>query len=102
MACQALSMMSQVCRACGGFFRVAIKIESPRLYQHPIYRQRYIRYQRSKQMPTLLHITVSPRGNHSISRQLGVAAVHEWQEHNPGGRVIERDLAKTSLSFIDS
>ena len=53
-------------------------------------------------MPTLLHITVSPRGNHSISRQLGVAAVHEWQEHNPGGRVIERDLAKTSLSFIDS
>jgi hypothetical protein len=23
-------------------------------------------------MPTLLHITVSPRGHHSISRQLGV------------------------------
>ncbi len=53
-------------------------------------------------MPTLLHITVSPRGNHSISRQLGAAAVHEWREHNPAGGVIERDLAKTSLSFVDS
>ena len=53
-------------------------------------------------MPTLLHITVSPRGDHSISRQLGTAAVREWKEHNPQGRVIERDLAKTPLSFIDS
>src|SRR5579859_7536988 len=53
-------------------------------------------------MPTLLHVTVSPRGGHSISRQLGAAGVREWQEHNPEGRVIERDLASTSLSFIDS
>ena len=53
-------------------------------------------------MTTLLHITVSPRGDHSISRQLGAAAVSEWEERNPGGRVIERDLAKKSLSFIDS
>ena len=53
-------------------------------------------------MPTLLHITVSPRGNHSISRQLGAAAAREWKERNPEGRVIERDLAKTSLSFVDS
>jgi FMN-dependent NADH-azoreductase len=52
-------------------------------------------------VPTLLHITVSPRGNHSISRQLGVAAVREWQENNLGGRVVERDLAKTPLSFVD-
>ena len=53
-------------------------------------------------MPTLLHITVSPRGHHSISRQLGAVAVHEWKEHNPGGRVVERDLARTSLLFVDS
>ena len=53
-------------------------------------------------MPTLLHLTVSPRGDHSISRQLGSAAVGEWEKDNPGGRVIERDLARTSLSFIDS
>jgi len=29
-------------------------------------------------------------------------ARHEWREHNPGGRVVERDLARTSLSFVDS
>src|SRR5579864_4888762 len=52
-------------------------------------------------MPALLHITVSPRGDHSLSRQLGAAAVREWNEHNPAGRVMERDLAKTELSFID-
>jgi FMN-dependent NADH-azoreductase len=53
-------------------------------------------------MPTLLHITVSPRGHHSISRQLGAVAIHEWKEHNPGGHVVEHDLARTSLLFIDS
>jgi FMN-dependent NADH-azoreductase len=52
-------------------------------------------------MPTLLHITVSPRGNYSISRQLGNAAVEAWKQRNPGGRVIERDLAKTPLTFVD-
>jgi FMN-dependent NADH-azoreductase len=52
-------------------------------------------------MATLLHINVSPRGNYSISRQLGNAAVDAWKERNPGGRVIERDLAKTSLTFVD-
>lgn len=52
-------------------------------------------------MPTLLHINVSPRGNYSISRQLGAAAVEAWQKSNRGGRVIERDLAKTPLTFID-
>lgn len=52
-------------------------------------------------MPTLLHISVSPRGNYSISRQLGAAGVEAWQKSNPGGRVIERDLAKTPLTFID-
>jgi FMN-dependent NADH-azoreductase len=52
-------------------------------------------------MPTLLHINVSPRGNYSISRQLGNAAVEAWKERNPSGRVIERDLAKTPLTFVD-
>ncbi len=52
-------------------------------------------------MPTLLHINVSPRGNYPISRQLGAAAVQAWQKSNPGGRVIERDLAKSPLTFID-
>ena len=32
-------------------------------------------------MPTLLHITVSPRGNQSISRRLSDAAVEAWIDH---------------------
>jgi len=52
-------------------------------------------------MATLLHINVSPRGNYSISRQLGNMAVDAWKERNPGGGVIERDLANTSLTFVD-
>lgn len=52
-------------------------------------------------MATLLHINVSPRGNYSISRRLGNAAVQAWKDRNPGGRVIERDLAKTALTFVD-
>jgi FMN-dependent NADH-azoreductase len=52
-------------------------------------------------MPTLLHISVSPRGKDSISRRLGNAAVEAWKAQNPGGRVIERDLAKTPLTFVD-
>ena len=52
-------------------------------------------------MATLLHINFSPRGTYSISRQLGNAAVQAWKEGNPGGRVIERDLANTALTFVD-
>ena len=52
-------------------------------------------------MSTLLHISVSPRGTDSISRQLGDAAVEAWKAKNPDGRVIERDLAKTPLTFVD-
>lgn len=52
-------------------------------------------------MSTLLYIHVSPRGDYSISRQLGNAAVQEWKKKNPGGRIIERDLAKTQLTFVD-
>jgi FMN-dependent NADH-azoreductase len=52
-------------------------------------------------MPTLLHLSVSPRGSYSISRRLSDAAVEAWKQRNPGGRVIERDLAKTQLTFVD-
>jgi len=52
-------------------------------------------------MPTLLYISISPRGDYSISRQLGNAAVEAWKVRNPEGRVIERDLAKTALTFVD-
>lgn len=52
-------------------------------------------------MANLLYISVSPRGNHSISRRLGDAALSRWKTKNPHGRVIERDLAKTALTFVD-
>ena len=52
-------------------------------------------------MPTLLYVSVSPRGKASISRRLGDEAVEAWKARNPGGRVIERDLAKTPLTFVD-
>ena len=52
-------------------------------------------------MPTLLYISSSPRGDYSISRQLGSAAVEAWKARNPKGRVIERDLTTTPLTFVD-
>ncbi len=52
-------------------------------------------------MPTLLHIDVSPRGDHSISRQVSRAAASAWKQKNPGGKVIERNLAQTKLTFVD-
>lgn len=52
-------------------------------------------------MPTLLHLDASPRGDYSISRQLSTAAVKSWKDKNPGGKVIERDLTKTEMTFVD-
>lgn len=52
-------------------------------------------------MPTLLYISISPRGDYSISRQLGNAAVEAWKARNPKGRVVERDLTRTPLTFVD-
>jgi FMN-dependent NADH-azoreductase len=52
-------------------------------------------------MATLLHFTVSPRGKESISRRLGNSAVEAWKVNNPRGRIVERDLAKTPLNFVD-
>lgn len=52
-------------------------------------------------MPTLLYVSLSPRGDYSISRQLVKAAVEAWKSRNPEGRVIERDLARTPLTFVD-
>jgi len=52
-------------------------------------------------MSTLLHIDVSPRGDQSISRKLSSAAVNAWKKKNPTGKLIERNLAKTKLTFVD-
>ena len=52
-------------------------------------------------MPTLLRLDASPRGDLSISRQLSAAAVAAWKDKHPGGKVIERDLTKTEMTFVD-
>ena len=52
-------------------------------------------------MPTLLHLHASPRGDFSISRQLSTAAVAAWKEKHPSGKVVERDLTKTDMTFVD-
>lgn len=52
-------------------------------------------------MPTLLVIETSPRGDHSMSRGLTETFVREWKEKHPDGRIIERDLTKTDLPYID-
>ena len=52
-------------------------------------------------MPTLLAIESSPRGEHSVSRQLTAKFIADWQEKHPGAKVVVRDLLKTHLPFVD-
>ncbi|HMF54079.1 MAG TPA: NAD(P)H-dependent oxidoreductase [Edaphobacter sp.] len=51
-------------------------------------------------MPTLLHIDSSPLES-SISRELTREFVKTWKGKNPGGRVIDRDLAASVPKPID-
>ena len=52
-------------------------------------------------MPTLLTIGVSPRYESSTSRKLSALFVDGWKAAHPGGQVIDRDLMKTPLPFVD-
>jgi FMN-dependent NADH-azoreductase len=52
-------------------------------------------------MKTLLAIGVSPRYEYSTSRKLTSLFVQKWQAAHPGGQVIDRDLLKTNLPFVD-
>jgi FMN-dependent NADH-azoreductase len=52
-------------------------------------------------MPTLLKIDVSPRDGHSVSRALGKAFAKHWIQSHSNGKVMERDLAKTDLPFVE-
>jgi FMN-dependent NADH-azoreductase len=52
-------------------------------------------------MPTLLHLDASPRRDFSISRRLSAAAVAAWKDKHPGGKVVERDLSTTGMTFVD-
>jgi FMN-dependent NADH-azoreductase len=52
-------------------------------------------------MSKLLKIDVSPRGEHSISRKLGNRFATEWQSNHVGGEIITRDLATTTIPYVD-
>ncbi|HEY4380815.1 MAG TPA: NAD(P)H-dependent oxidoreductase [Acidobacteriaceae bacterium] len=46
---------------------------------------------------TLLDLNSSPLGENSVSRQLTNEFVQNWKQANPGGTIINRDLATTSI-----
>ncbi len=51
-------------------------------------------------MPTLLKIDSSPRGEYSVSRKLSQQFAEDWKKTH-GGTVVDRDLYKTNLPFVD-
>ena len=53
-------------------------------------------------MTKLLVVETSPRGDHSISRNMTRRFVSEWRTAHPDGEVVERDLTETNLQFIDA
>ena len=52
-------------------------------------------------MPTLFLTESSPRGDHSVPRKLTAEFVNDWKAAHLGGTVVNRDLMKTRLSFVD-
>ena len=52
-------------------------------------------------MSKLLVVEASPRGEYSISRNLATKFVAEWKGAHPNGEVIERDLAKVDLPYVN-
>lgn len=52
-------------------------------------------------MPKLLIVEASPRGEYSISRNLAKKFVADWKTAHPGGEVVERDLAKMDLPYVN-
>ena len=52
-------------------------------------------------MSKLLVVEASPRGKYSISRNLASKFVEEWKAAHPDGEVVERDLAKIELPYVN-
>ncbi len=52
-------------------------------------------------MPKLLVVEASPRGEYSISRNLTTKFVEQWKAAHPGGEIVERDLAKMDLPYVN-
>ncbi len=52
-------------------------------------------------MPKLLVVEASPRGEYSISRNLAARFIAEWKTAHADGEVVERDLAKMDLPYMN-
>ena len=52
-------------------------------------------------MPKLLVVEASPRGEYSISRSLATEFMKEWKAAHSEGEVVERDLAKVDLPYMN-
>ena len=52
-------------------------------------------------MPKLLIVEASPRGEYSISRNLAKTFAEQWKAAHLGGEVVERDLAKSDLPYVN-
>ena len=52
-------------------------------------------------MSKLLVVEASPRGEYSISRNLATRFVADWKVAHPAGEVVERDLAKADLPYVN-
>ena len=52
-------------------------------------------------MAKLLVVEASPRGEYSISRSLAKSFVEQWKTAHPDGKVVERDLAKMDLPYVN-
>ena len=53
-------------------------------------------------MSRLLVVETSPRGDHSISRNLTRRFVAAWRAGHPDGQVVNRDLMETELPFVNA
>jgi FMN-dependent NADH-azoreductase len=53
-------------------------------------------------MTKLLVVETSPRGGHSISRNMTRRFVADWQAAHPDGEVVDRDLMETDLPFVNA
>ena len=51
-------------------------------------------------MTKLLVVESSPRGDHSISRNMTRRFVSNWQDSHPDGEVVIRDLMESELPFV--
>ncbi len=52
-------------------------------------------------MSKLLVVEASPRGDYSISRNLATKFVSDWKAAHPDGEVMQRDLAKMDLPYMN-